>query len=120
TLERRPEEPWRIFEQYVPPNAFFGGRCTLFYRVKGPTGYLTDEQQFAFVIRGKNPRDASAKGQIQATSGVYRFAWAIAQHESRQGERIYNQFNAAGGTKELPNFSGNFPDEDGWGIAQLD
>jgi len=120
TVERRPDEAWRIFEQFVPPAGFFGGRCTLHYRVKGPNGYLGDEQQFTFVIRGKNPTDASSRGYIQATAGAYRFAWAMVQHESRQAERIYNQFNAAGGTKELPNFSGNFPEEDGWGIAQLD
>jgi hypothetical protein len=48
----------------------------------------------------------------------------MVQHESRQGARgiyrVYNQFNSGGPTKELPNFSGNAPKEDGWGIAQLD
>lgn len=43
----------------------------------------------------------------------------MVQHESRQGNRCYNQFNSGGdgpGNLERPNFGA----PDGWGIAQLD
>ena len=71
-----------------------------------------------FTIRGKNPTDADAKAYVQAMSnllGVYPYAWGMVQHESRQGNKVYNQFNTDG-MDELPNLG--LPD--GWGIAQLD
>lgn len=118
------EQPWLIYNYYITPVDFFGGSCTIYYRIKNSTGvYVTDEQAFSFKIRGKNPKDADAKAYIQSTEEDYRFAWAIIQHESRQdeyGNKVYNQFNSGGSSKEVPNFSGNYPDEDGWGIAQLD
>ena len=40
----------------------------------------------------------------------------IAKHESKSGSRVYNQFNAHGDKKELPNFG----PPAGWGIAQID
>jgi hypothetical protein len=90
---------------------FVGGNCKLFYKVGGGA-----EQTLEFFIRGKNPKDATAKEHVQQTQGNYRFAWAMVQHESRQGNRCYNQFNSGGSTKEKPNLG----PPDGWGIAQLD
>ena len=40
----------------------------------------------------------------------------ITRHENRQGNYIYNQFNARVVNREQPNLG----DPDGWGIAQLD
>jgi hypothetical protein len=118
------DQPWKIYESFTAPHDFFGGKVSIFYRIKKNSGgYLTDEQEIKFKIHGKNPKDADAKSYIQSTSEIHRYAWAMAQHESRQdeyGSRVYNQFNAGGSTKEIPNFSGNYPDEDGWGMAQLD
>jgi alpha-tubulin suppressor-like RCC1 family protein len=113
------DQPWKIYDYYIAPADFFGGKCSVYYRIKGASGYLAEEQKFEFKIRGKNPKDADAKAHIQGTQGVYRLAWAMAQHESRQGNRVYNQFNSGGdgpGNLELPNFG----PPDGWGIAQLD
>lgn len=96
---------------------FVGGKCKLFYKVGGGA-----EQMLESFIRGKNPLDEDSRNYAINHAGAsnHRAAWAICQHESRQGSRVHNQFNASGSTKELPNFSGNYPTEDGWGIAQLD
>jgi hypothetical protein len=116
------DQPWRIDNYY---SGFVGGKATIHYVIQNTSGAsLTPEQLFEFKIRGKNPKDADARTYIQATEGSYRLGWAIVQHESRQTvngvDFIYNEFNAGGSLKELPNFSGNYPREDGWGIAQLD
>ncbi len=90
-------QPWRIYEDFIAPADFFGGTCTVFFRIKGSGGnYLGDEQKFEFKIRGKNPKDADAKSYIEGSEGTYRFAWAMAQQESRQGNRVHNQFNSGG------------------------
>jgi hypothetical protein len=95
---------------------FVGGKCKLFYKVGGGA-----EQTLEFSIRGKNPKDDDAKAYVNnhAKAATYPYAWAMVQHESRQGNRCYNQFNSGGdgpGSLERPNFTG----PDGWGIAQLD
>jgi hypothetical protein len=95
---------------------FVGGKCKLFYKVGGVA-----EQTFEFFIRGKNPKDNDAKAYVNShtKAATYPYAWAMVQHESRQGNRCYNQFNSGGdgpGNLEVPNFTG----PDGWGIAQLD
>lgn len=95
---------------------FVGGKCKLFYKVGGGA-----EQTLEFFIRGKNPRDADALAHVtnHAKSATYPYAWAMVQHESRQGNRCYNQLNSGGdgsGNLERPNFGA----PDGWGIAQLD
>jgi hypothetical protein len=95
---------------------FVGGKCKLFYKVGGGA-----EQTLEFSIRGKNPKDDDTKAYVNnhAKSATYPYAWAMVQHESRQGNRCYNQFNSGGdgpGNLERPNFTG----PDGWGIAQLD
>jgi hypothetical protein len=72
-----------------------------------------------FTIRGKNPKDADAKAYIPTaipTSGhACPWAWGIAQHESRENQRVYNQFNA-NALAERPNWGS----PDGWGIGQID
>ena len=47
------------------------------------------------------------------------FAWAIAQHESRAGNRVFNQFNPSASQSffEQPNKTVN---GNGWGITQID
>jgi hypothetical protein len=92
---------------------FVGGECKLFYKVGSGA-----EQTLEFFIRGKNPLDATAKAHVNnhAKAATYPYAWAMVQHESRQGNRCFNQFNSGGSTKEKPNLGA----PDGWGIAQLD
>ena len=111
-------QAWDLSDYFVAPAEFFGGNCSLFYRIKGSGGYIDDERSLQFKIRGKNPKDADARGYIESTRGVYRFAWAMVQHESRGSKtnRVYNQFNPSGPSKELPFFGA----PDGWGMAQLD
>lgn len=69
-------------------------------------------------VRGKNPRDSVARAYIDANvpAATRAYAWKIAVHESRQGARIYNQFNSGGASIEQPNKGSGF----GWGIAQID
>ena len=69
-------------------------------------------------VRGKNPRDSVARTYIDANvpAATRAYAWKIAVHESRQGARIYNQFNSGGASIEQPNKGSGF----GWGIAQID
>ena len=90
---------------------FVGGKCKLFFKVNGGA-----ERTHEFFIRGKNPRDGDAKSYIQGNLGSFPFAWAIAQHETRSGARVYNQFNPSGSLQERPFFGG----PDGWGIFQID
>lgn len=117
TIEKPIGEAWKIHEHYTAPHEFFGGKVTVFYHIKkSGGGCVTAEQQIKVKIRGKNPKDADARGHIQGTQDNHRFAWAMSQHESRQRQRVYNHFNSGGSTKELPNLG----PPDGWGIAQLD
>ena len=95
---------------------FVGGKCKLFYKVSGGA-----EQTVEFFIRGKNPKDNDAKAYVNShtKAATYPYAWALVQHESRQGNRCYNQFNSGGdgpGNLGMPNLG----PPDGWGIAQLD
>jgi hypothetical protein len=90
-----------------------GGVCTLYYQMEGGNnGNMT------FLIRGKNPLDADARAYIDATVGAQfsAYAWAMAKHESRQGSRVYNQFN----TQATIEGTLNWGTPNGWGIAQID
>ena len=92
---------------------FVGGDCTLHYRLNGANaGSVT------FRLRGKNPLDVDARARITASVGAdfAAYAWAMAQHESRQGNRVYNQFNTQGGIEGTLNFGG----PNGWGVCQID
>jgi len=95
-------------------NEIVGGRCTLNVQV-GDLPFFT----YPFYIRGKNPLDATARAYITANvdAEFQPYAWMIAKHESKAGNRVYNQFNAANNQyKELPNWGTPY----GWGIAQID
>ncbi len=90
-----------------------GGNCTLHYRLNGDNaGSVT------FRIRGKNPLDADARARIDASVGAafQPYAWAMAKHESRQGNRIYNQFN----TQQTIEGTLNYGGPNGWGVCQID
>ena len=82
-----------------------------------------------FFIRGKNPTDNVASNYIStAVDPAFRdFAWMIAKHESREGTRMYNQFNPGTGLTEQPfkgndtrDQAGNVVNNYGWGMCQID
>ncbi|MBX7157111.1 MAG: hypothetical protein K1X66_01810 [Verrucomicrobiae bacterium] len=118
TIEIPMSEPWKIYDSFTGKTEFVGGKCTLYYHIKDAQNkYLGPEQKFEFKIRGKNPKDDEAKNYIENHQGQFWYAWAIAKHESRQGNQIYNQFNnASDPPKEQPNFG----PPNGWGIFQRD
>ena len=99
-------------QRYLPVVGYRGGNAHLTYRINDKP-----EASFDFVIRGKNPLDATVTGFVQGhgQAGAFPYGLAIVQHESRQGSRVFNQFNTLG-SAELPNYGA----PDGWGIAQLD
>lgn len=118
-------QAWKITEALKAANKFVGGVCKVNYSIKNTSGeVLIPPAVYDFRIRGKNPRDEEVFSYMHSRPTHIRFSWAMVQHESRQTDagvpRIFNHFNVAGSNKELPNFSGNPPAEDGWGIAQLD
>ena len=95
-------------------NEIIGGACAINVRI-GDAAAIT----YPFSIRGKNPLDAAARAYITANvdAEFQSYAWMIAKHESMNtGNRVYNQFNAAGAQKEKPNWG----PPHGWGIAQID
>ena len=90
-----------------------GGTCTLRYRIE--EDYNGEAQ---FLLRGKNPLDAEARAHIDASVGAAfdDYAWGMARHESRQGNRVYNQFN----TQATIEGTLNWGTPNGWGVAQID
>src|SRR5204862_4286632 len=34
------DQPWQLANYYAAPREFFGGKCTLFYRIRAASGYL--------------------------------------------------------------------------------
>lgn len=107
-------EGWDIGAEFGTD--FVGGKCKLYYKIGN-----TAEQTFEFYIRGKNPLDATAKAYAMnhSAAATYPYAWAMIQHESRQGNRSYNHFNSgADGPDHLERPKWHEPD--GWGISQLD
>ena len=94
-------------------NEIIGGRLDLRMQVSN-----TVEKVVPFFIRGKNPLDAIARAYIDANvdEEFRSYAWMIAKHESKLGDRVYNQFNPSGSRKELPNWGS----PDGWGMCQID
>lgn len=98
---------WRID---LNTRGFFGGDAAIAAQEGG------EQRAIVFKLLGRNPADSVARKYIQSRPGAPWFAWAIAQHESRQGARVYNQFNT---TQELT-FEPNFGAPDGWGMFQLD
>jgi hypothetical protein len=100
------DQPWLL-----PVDAFFGGDVTLSATIDGYTTQTT-----LFHIRGQNPEPSFAKQFIIDHAGAHRFAWAIVQHESRRGIRIYNQFLSSVNRSGEPVFG----PPDGWGMCQID
>ena len=103
--------PWDI--EAALSGEYVGGNCVLYFKI--------DDNQIGnipFLLRGKNPLDADALGHISGAVGndFTRIAGAIAKHESRQGNRVYNQFNTQNTIEGTLNFGG----PNGWGIAQID
>ena len=94
-------------------NEIIGGKVCLTSQVQNTSAATTE-----FYIRGKNPLDADARAYIDSTvDEEFRdYAWMIARHESRQGRRFYNQFNAGTNNTERPNWGAPF----GFGICQID
>lgn len=113
---------WFVLRPFLSLNreAYFGGTLTCYYHYKDADGKILSEDSIvSHKIRGKNPVDANVKAYLGQAGGGHWYLWPIVQHESRLGDRVYNQFNSSGSWSELPNFSGSGKD-DGWGIAQLD
>ena len=110
---------WHLeFEYYslYPDSDFFGGDG--YIACDSPWG---EELKHEFRIRGQNPSDAVARAYIDATH-TFRFAYAIAKHETKEGSELYNQFNInrnkyIGDERLYVPVSGP---PDGWGLFQLD
>ena len=100
------------FDLYDEINDTIGGSVTTSFNIDGRFPGLAH-----YKVRGRNPSDAIARSYIDATVPLATrgYAWKIAMHESRQGRRVYNQFNT-GGLAGLPNKGAGL----GWGIAQID
>ncbi len=94
-------------------NEIIGGKCEISINVNNRS-----TSTYPFVIRGKNPRDASVESYIAGNvDAEFRtVARMIAKHESKLGSYCYNQFNVLGEQKEKPNRGA----PDGWGVAQID
>ncbi len=90
-------------------NEIIGGKCEISININNRATCI-----YPFVIRGKNPRDASVEDYIEENidAEFRNIARMIAKHESKLGSYCYNQFNVSGNRKELPNRGGG----DGWGI----
>lgn len=98
-----PEDSWDIAADY-PANPdpmdpgdtlFFGGE-TFLHAQFGSVGGVGFETELQFRILGRNPEDAQARAHIDANDShggqEFPYAYAIARHESRDGNRFYNQF----------------------------
>ena len=111
-----------------------GGKCTLHYKIRSDDKPDPKDQEtgtYEFYIRGMNPKDATAKAYINSIVDprFLSYAWAIAQHESREPGTgyVFCQFNATGQYKHRPNKTGDTKDKDGnpvkqygWGMGQID
>jgi len=101
------------FDLYNEINETIGGAASIAFNIDGRFLGTTN-----YKVRGKNPRDSVARMYISShvPAATSTYAWKVAVHESRQGPRIYNQFNTGDVSIELPNKGSGF----GWGIAQID
>ncbi len=102
---------WDINNQIE--NKIFGGQVLITAKDGD-----TEVHSVSFRIRGKNPTQAQVRAFIEKNAGIHWYAWAIAQHESRQHYNVFNQFN----TQMYATLTGipNHGAPDGWGIMQLD
>ena len=97
-------------------NEVVGGMARLTATIDG-----RELPDYEISIRGKNPLDAAARAYITAhvDSDFADYAWMIAKHESKAGNRVYNQFNPSAGGYQGKPFKGNGLNW-GWGIGQID
>ncbi len=102
---------WNINNQLG--GKIFGGKVSIKAYLKGKEIHSAN-----LLIRGKNPTAAQVRKYIKDNCGTHWYAWAIAQHESRQHFNVFNQFN----TEIYVKISGtpNHGAPDGWGIMQVD
>ncbi|RFC47173.1 MAG: hypothetical protein DVB23_001245 [Verrucomicrobia bacterium] len=108
------DQDWKAFVAYH--DRYFGGDAQLSVRVTLPDGKLAFESSRKFRILCQNPPDQATVQYIKSRQGRFWYAWAIAQHESRQWKRVFNQFNEGGRVPHEPNFGA----PDGWGMFQID
>ncbi len=113
-LELPGDQSWKAFATYH--GKYFGGDAKLSGRVVDPDGKVVFEATRSFRIRCQNPPDTAAVQYVKSRQGRFWFAWGIAQHESRQGRRVFNQYNEGGRVANEPNFG----PPDGWGLFQID
>lgn len=114
SMELPANEPWRIFNTYF--GHYFGGSAAVSFDVLAPNGKSIYRGSRSFRILSKNAAAPVTREYIKSRSGEFWYAWAIAQHESRQWKEVYNQFNERGKALEEPNFG----PPDGWGVFQID
>lgn len=107
-------EAWDLHGEFG--DEFFGGEGWLRYRVADAEGEIVNEGDRKFLILSKNPSDSAALKIIRQERGKYWFAEAISKHESRQGRKVFNQFNTLGRVVNQPNFGA----PDAWGLFQID
>jgi len=113
-LELPGDQDWKVFASYH--GRYFGGNAQISARVLEPGGKLVFEATRSFRILCQNPPDATTVQYIKSRQGRFWYAWAIAQHESRQWKQVFNQFNSGGRVPNEPNYGA----PDGWGIFQID
>lgn len=109
-------QAWKIYDAFEDKWGHFGGEAKLSYRVVNEEDELIYSGVRVFAIRGRNPSDDGVKQFVEQKRGKYWYAWAVAQHESRQGNRVFNQFNSYGRVANEPNYG----PPDGWGLYQID
>lgn len=109
-------ESWKVFSAYF--GQFFGGNALLSFEVIAPGAKAKAVYRGTrnFKIFSQNPKDQTTRDYIKSRCGEFWYAWAIAQHESRQWKEVYNQFNERGKALKEPNFG----PPDGWGVFQID
>ena len=105
------ETPWDIAAAL---HEIVGGRAELTVAIDNcPLG------TYSFFIRGKNPKDEEVESFIRAnvSSPDDDIVLAIARHENRWGQYVYNQFNP-GPASYVETLNWGKPS--GWGIGQID
>lgn len=117
TIGDQPGKIWEDIDFSTDP--IFGGNETLIFKLIGANGAL-GEGVVEFKIRGENPDDARCKAYITTNQGNIWYAWAVAKHESKQGNMLYNQFNSGGDGPAFKNEPNLDTTADGWGLFQRD
>jgi hypothetical protein len=113
-IELPGDQAWKAFATYH--GKYFGGDAQISCKVTDPGGKPVFESTRRFRILCQNPLDSNTVQYIKSRQGRFWYAWAIAQHESRQWKQVFNQFNEGGRVANEPNFGA----PDGWGLFQID